>query len=481
MHRTTVPLFEPAVMPPCPPFRLQPAGTIRLFVTALVGVGLFAFSMPALFSQDGSPKPSASTKRPKRGAPPATKTESGDDDSQGVGDQPQSVFTISKPLTTDEAWKTWEGRGRGEYNARVHAGDLDRESLQIINNGIRAQIFAMSLPTQRDNLGTIVATLIRSVHGAADAKTDPGTQRSVRQAMIKEIIADCRKLGDNQFYVRLNAAILLANLFIVAENQANRVQPEFYSEAFEPLMEVLERPGQPDAIKVAAVNGLRNASLFGNPPLEPSRKIRLATKLRDELEKTDAGEWYQQRICETLGSLDQIFDLDGRPFIVHALAKVLYDRNRSLCARSAAAKALGRAQLPPTIDLNVVAYGIADLSRQIVEARNEKKKHVRRWCIDDLYLAFQPINNVEKARRAGLMERVDEPTYQKYKESIKEVYALVLPMVVQEYKEADSAFPPEVGDHINEWLKTHTPAQLRIAPGLPLITTTQLTKTDSAR
>ena len=39
------------------------------------------------------------------------------------------------------------------------------------------QIYALTLPTQRENLGTIVAGLLRSVHTAADAK-DPGTQRS---------------------------------------------------------------------------------------------------------------------------------------------------------------------------------------------------------------------------------------------------------------------------------------------------------------
>jgi hypothetical protein len=88
---------------------------------------------------------------------------------------------------------------------------------------------------------------------------------------------------------------------------------------------------------------------------------------------------------------------------------------------------------------------------------------------------------MERARRAGLLDRVDEPSFQKYKGSIKEVYALILPMVEQELKEADSAFQPEVGEHIAEWLKGHTPTQMRIAPGLPLITTTQVTKTEPPR
>jgi hypothetical protein len=242
---------------------------------------------------------------------------------------------------------------------------------------------------------------------------------------------------------------------------------------------VLERPGQPEGVKLAAVNGLRNAGNFCNPPMSHTKLIQLATKLIAELEKTDTCEWYQERICETLGSLDQILDLDGRPFIVHALSKALFDHNRPLCARAAAAKALGRAPLPSTIDLNVVAYGIADLGRQIVEARNDRKRHVRRWCIANILLAFRPKDALERSRRAGLLERVDEPSLQKYRDSIKEVYALVRPMVVQELKEADSAFAPEVGEHLADWLKNHTPPQMRVAPGLPLITTTQVTKTEA--
>jgi hypothetical protein len=470
VHRTTVELFEPADAPRFSRNWLNRSRVICMLFTAIASFTVAAFCAPPLVAEDPASK---ETKSPAKG------TKSAEGDSQDAGDQSQSVFAMSDPKTTDEEWKKWEqGSPQADYNNRLNNGDLDSASMRVISNGIKMQIYAMTLPTQRDNLGTLVSHLLRSVHGAASTK-DAAVQRSVRQAMMKEIIRDCRDIGGNQFYVRLNAAILLGNLFIVPETPGNRGATEFFAEAFEPLIEVLERPGQPEGVKLAAVNGLRNAANFSNPPLPHTKLILLATKLRDELEKTDTCEWYQERICETLGSLDQTLDLDGRPFIVHALAKALFDHNRPLCARAAAAKALGRAPLPSTIDLNVVAYGIADLSRQIVDARNERKKHVRRWCISNLLLAFRPKDANEKARRAGLLDRVEEPSYQKFRQSIKEVYALVRPMVVQELKETDSAFAPEVGEHLADWLKNHTPAQMRVAPGLPLITTTQVTKTEA--
>ena len=497
MHRTTVRLFERAALRGHVRRSWQRATkTIRVFALVLAGLATAAFLASPLLAQgtssDSTRKPHKKTAaKPKRTTPavdaddgaapkakakPAAKKTDDSGDDAASADASSDVFSISKPLTTDEAWKQWsEGRGHGEYNNRVHAGDLDRDAMQIISTGIEMQVKALTLPTQRDNLGTIVAGLLRSVHSAADAK-DPSIQRSVRFAMVKEIVKNCHLLADNQFYVRLNAAILLGNLFVVPENPVSKTPPEFYTEAFDELMQVLQRKDQPVAIKVAAVDGLQNAALLGNPPLEPTRKIRLATALLDELEKTDTCEWYQERICETLGSLNQVYDLDGRPFIVYALGKALYDQNRPLCARAAAAKALGRTPLPPSIDLSVVAHGIADLSRQIAETRNEGKKHVRRWCIINVFLAFKPRNMDERARRAGLLERVDEPSFQKYKESIKDVYGLVLPMVVQELKEADSPFAPEIVEHLDDWLKNHTPAQLRILPGMPPLKTTQVTK-----
>jgi hypothetical protein len=469
---------------------------VRVFALVLAGLATAAFLASALLAQGTSsdstrkplkkaaakPKPTTPADdadgdaAPKGKAKPASKKAEDSGDDAASADSSSDVFSISKPLTTDEAWKQWsEGRGHGEYNNRVQAGELDRDAMQVISTGIEMQIKAMTLPSQRDNLGTIVAGLLRSVHSAAGAK-DPSIQRSVRLSMVKEIVKNCHELADNQFAARLNAVILLGNLFVVPENPVTKTPPEFYTEAFDELLQVLQRKDQPVAIKVATVDGLQNATLLGNPPMEATRKIRLATALRDELEKTDTCEWYQERICETLGSLNQIYDLDGRPFIVYVLGKALYDQNRPLCARAAAAKALGRAPLPPSIDLNVVAYGIADLSRQIAETRNEGKKHVRRWCVINVFLAFKPKNMDERARRAGLLERVDEPSFQKYKESIKDVYGLVLPMVVQELKEADSPFAPEIVEHLGDWLKNHAPAQLRIVPGLPPIPAAQVTK-----
>jgi hypothetical protein len=441
----------------------------------------------------------------KAGDKGATKGKSGDDEEEtkpttqmdrealprGVFVPPPkpAEFAINDPKTTDEQWKTWsKGKAHGDFNARVQSGDHDSQSDKIVQDGIREQLAAMTLPAMRDpksdrfQMSEIVQQLLRSVRSAANKKP-AGDQRQYRIFMMQEIIKDCRELqlASNQYYVRLNTAVLLANLFLEEANPATKSDPEFYTPAYEALMEVLEKEGQSESVKIIAVNGLQNGCLYGTPALQVNESVRLARRLISELEKPNAHEWYQVRLCDALCSVDTPHDLNGQPFIVQALSKVLFDTSRPLCARAAAARALGRAPLDPSIDLNVIAYGIADLSRQMVEARNEGKKHVSRLCVAYVLLAFVPRNSIEKSHRAGLLDRVEDPTYSKYKKTVTQVWAVIRPVIVEELKhrfEPDIEFPAEMLTPIVQWLKENTPSDFRVSPGLPPVTTTQVTKVD---
>jgi hypothetical protein len=411
---------------------------------------------------------------------------------RGVTVPPQRPpeFTLNDPKTTDEDWKNWsKGKAAGEFNSRVQSGAHDSQSDKVVSDGIRMLLSAMTLPSMRDPkadrfpISEIVQRLLRAVKSAA-IKLPAGDQRQYRIAMMQQIIKNCHDLdlASNHYYVRLNAAVLLGNLFTEEANLTTKAAPEFYTPAFDGLMEIFEKEGQSEGVKLTALDGLRNVCLYGNPPLQVNENVRLAKRLIAELEKPGSHEWYQERLCDTLSLIEQVHDLNGQPFIVQALSKVLFDTGRPLCARAAAAKALGRTPLDPSIDLNVIAYGIADLSRQMVEARNDGKKHVARRCVADILLAFVPRDSNEKSHRVGLLDRVEEPSFAKYRKTVKQVWDAVRPMIVEELKhrnEPDLEFPTEVLSPIVEWLKTNTPTDLRISPNMPPVTTTQVTKVDS--
>jgi hypothetical protein len=399
-------------------------------------------------------------------------------------------LSIEKPLIEESEWSKWRlgGKVKNDYNSRVRDGDLGRDSKEIVANGIRIQVYALTLPSERLSMSRLISALLLSVHNGASSKPDAGARRIFREAMMKEIVARCRKLEDNQLLVRVAAGLLLGHLFIEEETPGVRGSAQFYTgsqgtyDNFMALMEFLEKEGQPTPVKLVAVNGLRNVATNGNPALPAALNIRMAKALIAQLEKNYSPDtdWYQERLCDTLASINQVNDLDAQPFIAYALAKTMFDPNRSLCARSAAAKAIARAQLSQAIDLNVVAYGLADLGRQMAEARKQKK-HLNSCCVMNLFLAFKPRDMAEKAQHAGLLDRVDEPSFKTYKKMMNEVYALLRPMFVHEYTKPGDEFPPEAVAPILDWIKTNPPPnQLRIAPGYPPLAFSQVTKAESS-
>ncbi len=246
-------------------------------------------------------------------------------------------FTLNDPKTTDEEWKSWfKGKAHSDFQSRAQKGDRDSQSDKIVQDGILEQLKAMTLPAMRDPkaerffLSDIVQGLLRSVRTSASSKP-AGDQRQYRIFMMQEIIKDCRELqlASNHYYVRLNTAVLLGNMFIEEYNPATKAPPEFYTPAFDALMEVLEKEGQSEAVKIVALSGLKNACLYGNPALQVNESVTLAKRLISELEKAGAHEWYQERLCDTLSVIDR---LPGQPFVVQALSKVLFDTGRPLCA-----------------------------------------------------------------------------------------------------------------------------------------------------
>jgi hypothetical protein len=207
-------------------------------------------------------------------------------------------FAINDPKTTDEQWKNWNrGKAHGEFQTRVQNGDHDSQSDKIVQDGIREQLAAMTLPALRDpkadhfQIHDIVQGLLRYVRQAANKKP-AGDQRQYRIFLMDQIIKDVRdlQLAKNHYYVRLNTAVLLGNLFTEVANPGSTSEPEFYTPAFDGLMEILETEGQSEGVKLVALNGLKNACRYGNPPVAAGDNARLAKKLISELEKPGAHE-----------------------------------------------------------------------------------------------------------------------------------------------------------------------------------------------
>lgn len=391
---------------------------------------------------------------------------------------PQEVPQILKeekpPLITEEEVETfYRGEQGRRFRRAIREGDMSPNGQEIVKKGIQTYVYSLTLPSDSD--GWMQQTLLRRIHDAGDRRGRPEAVRDYRRFVLDEVIARCKEITDHGFLARLNAAVILSSLN--ALEAEDNTQPEAYTPAAGPLLEMLVAEGQPKAIKLVAINGLRRIALTGNPA--PKLKVDLGQALIKELEDTDAIWVYQWRIVQTLGAIDQPRDLNGRPFIIHALATVLNDQDRHWEVRAEAARALGRVPLTaPSINVNVdlLTYGIVDLARQLAEARNKQPQNVH-WnnCILNIYLAFQPFDAAERTRRVGLLMQLDQSDMRQYHARAQEAYAQILPITNHIlFKPANDPIPDETLQSVDDWLTANSPANFILAPNMPPIATKEV-------
>src|SRR5690606_11113586 len=125
------------------------------------------------------------------------------------------------------------------------------------------------------------------------------------------------------------------------------------------LLPLLSDASQPIPVRIWAAKGLGRVLRAGD--LEDERRHEIATGLIKELNENPRSHyWFQWRQVEALGGVGMVNFGGDRAFAADALAKIMVDRERHPCVRAEAAKQLGRIPLDGNVNLNLLAYGIAD-------------------------------------------------------------------------------------------------------------------------
>lgn len=397
-----------------------------------------------------------------------------------------AVFKIDKELITEAEVKDFKRR-EFEYKTALRNGSNTNADRELIAEGIRVRVYSLTL---RSNItaheeGAKIVEMLRREILEAGRLLDPTAARSFREFVLKQLMDRCVELLDNHFYPRLQAVVLLANMNIVEPDPFGGSAGQAYTPALEPLMKALDEPGQLEAIKIVAVTGLTQINLRGATPPEPNQRIRMARSMIRELANPNTHEWYQERLLEGLGAIDQVVDLEGKPFIVTAIESTLNDRKRKWTVRAAAAKALGRAQLTPDMKIPVFVIDVVNLAREMAEAVNSEgaeKSPYWNKCFCDVYYAFRPADSAEVARGAGLIKKLDQAGMSKYETVVMEGYKQYLPLMNHAVFTARvTDFPEEMITPVREWLQTNAPADYNLSPDRTPTTTKQVNDTTRER
>ncbi len=288
--------------------------------------------------------------------------------------------------------------------------------------------------------------------------------------------------GLQNFHVRLNVAYLLGELVVRKGDPSKGIPDSRYTDAANPLCDVVNETRQLDAIKVVAVRGLVRLMRTGEPDAGFDLRLRVAESFAKELKRPYQQSlvrqranshlqhiWYQEVLVEGLAGVGILVNKQAEPFVETVLADVMADSNRHFLVRTAAAKALGRAPLGGAFDDGLRSYQLVELAGQMSAAYN-KSPGAGYWprSFQQLYFAFKAINKSEltvAGKPAGLLGQVATARLQ---DAYRQIVPLVAHVIVQPTAAADGklyfqAISSETLKPLTDWLAENRPANYKPA------------------
>ena len=172
-------------------------------------------------------------------------------------------------------------------------------------------------------------------------------------------------------------------------------------------------------------------------------------------------------LVEGLAGVGIMVNKQAEPFVETVLGNVMADPNRHFLARTAAAKAIGRAPLGGAFDDALRSYQLVELASQMSLAYN-KAPTKGYWprCFQNLYFAFKAITKSEltvAGKPAGLLGQVATAQLQ---DAYRQIVPLVAHVIVQPTAAADGklyfqAISSETLKPLTDWLAENRPANYK--------------------
>jgi len=414
-------------------------------------------SKPAAPNQKGAAKKAAAAPLPD----PAVDPNGGLPANFQPPPAPPEMMTLEAPLLTEAQQENWK-KIRSRYSSLVR-GSSDLSSAadkKLLEEGLTYRLYIMTLKDQLDRreLHDRRLELTSTDLQTAGKLLKPQDVRKFRQTIMETIVRLTEPLLQNNFYVRMQAVILLGELDLIAEDTTRNLKHETYTPACELLVKVLSDPDQPEAIKIAAARSIIRLLRYGPAGVELRHKV--ATTLVSEFNRPGTHFWYQMRLAEALSTIDISLDLQTRkPIMVTALQSAVRDNKRDVRVRAEAARSLGRIPLDPQVDLSALMRDIMELAQQMAAAQQQTPEQpIWKQAFFDLYLAFHHLDaadkNADKKIDGGLLNNPSTSAM------AKQTYPMIVPMVNDVLNDRQIKAPDV--QKVQEWLTQNAP---KMPPG----------------
>lgn len=348
------------------------------------------------------------------------------------------------------------------YNALKSASAQikGKEDIDLIRKIVRWKLAEFTRKSNREQVYKLREDIL-----FRDLRVSSLTQ-PIKDVMLDAVVAEAPTLFDHCLEPRFNAVLLLSELNVkesLPVPGGGFSAPVPYLKACDPLLKVLNDPQQPDIVKIPAVIG---AVRYASPvPTPVDLKHKVVDALFRLLRNAQSDAWLQMRCAEGLGQIGYYQNLNKEPVVLKLLQDVMKDSKRSWFVRAEAARAIGRLNLDPNVDLKLITGDLANFALQMAtEYQKSPKQSHWSGCFLNLYFAFWPMDADEKKKGWGLLTLVEKPAFKAHKDLVNAAYRQCIQVIKNVVTPPGDVTLPEAIKNLNDWVKQNSPNGVNIAP-----------------
>ncbi len=358
-----------------------------------------------------------------------------------------------------------------EYRRLISQGVNPRkpQEMEILKSGLQFRILSMSDQTiQSDPLD--FENALKSFRGdlgrAGSLINNNQTKSQFRELVCREAFPLLQGLLKHNLKARSAAIEVMQDLEVVPRNAQARLS--VYELVDDELVKVLMDNDQPDAVKVRAANTITN--YLQKVDTIPQIQMAFAEAVAKELEKPfldDAYQWALLGVLEEVNVPRQVV-APKAAIVMCAAATFMQNKSFAIMPRCRAARVLGRAGYDQSMNLDVLAWAVAELTAETADMFSRAKdKGDEKWVHSAYYLytAFHHWDRDEAGGRApalpkGFLNRAAKS------EVVRGAYTNSIPLIEHMLFQKTAAPIKALGDLL-KWSAANKPQNLKYDQSCP--------------
>ncbi|VAX40577.1 hypothetical protein MNBD_PLANCTO02-3379 [hydrothermal vent metagenome] len=341
-----------------------------------------------------------------------------------------------------------------DASSAIFRRDSSRKGKELSKKRVEFLFLSMKLKSNRAKLSQLRSMVRADVIKSGRKLSSKKQKEKFRKFFLQVITDHCKALLDDNFYLRLNAVLILNDLELKERGSGKPATP--FVPALHVLLKAIKNPKQHEAIKSVATKGIRKILMYGQTTT--IMKLEIGKVLVKELNQSKNSAWYDMRLIQALSRVQIVrwVRLNGapQPVIMQTLLDVMKDNKRDWQVRAEAARGLGLILLgngDKEMEPKMIATEIIGFCDQMVDAYNANKKN-NFWknSFFKLYLAFKPRTEDGVKRKDGLVLRYGKDV------DVLQAYDLIIPIVrhvLQQPNKNHAPVPDANKQNLSEWLK----------------------------